>query len=238
MEGMRYKIADLIVDMEPHFEMLASRAAPYRYEGGEAADININISVERIKQLHKINPTLSAADCEYMLAGSDFYYSLLLHDGFLIHASSVVLEGQAYLFSAPCGTGKSTHTGLWLKAFSNAEILNDDKPAIRYINGSLYAYGTPFSGKHDISKNMRADLRGIAFIERDEKNSIERIGDTAEALRRTLEQTIRPSDPKRLTQLLDYMDALIKKIPIYLLKCNMNEEAAFVAYEGMREHEA
>lgn len=238
MEISRYKIADLIVDMVARFDMLQQRAKPYLFEFEGDADIRIYISDERLLKLHKTNPTLSPADCEYMLAGSDFYYALLEHDGFMLHASAVMRDGRAYLFSAPCGTGKSTHTQLWKKAFLDAQILNDDKPAVRCIDGKLYAYGSPFSGKHDMSTNVRANLVGIAFIERSKDNYIEPILDTHEALRRILEQTIRPNDAVRMTKLLGYMDELITKIPVYLFRCNISEQAAKIAYEGMRGHEA
>ena len=71
----------------------------------------------------------------------------------LLHSSCVVYEDKAYLFSAPCGTGKSTHTQIWLKRFPGAYILNDDKPAIRIMEDGVYAFGTPFSGKTDLNVN-------------------------------------------------------------------------------------
>ena len=85
----------------------------------------------------------------------------------MLHASAVVVDGDAYLFSAPCGTGKSTHASLWLKYLKhkNPYILNDDKPAIRIVNDNIYVYGTPFSGKTDKNKNEKANLKGIAFLE-------------------------------------------------------------------------
>ena len=88
------------------------------------------------------------------------------YNGCVLHSSSVVIDNEAYLFSAPSGTGKSTHASLWVKYLTEKEpyILNDDNPAIRIINGNIYAYGTPFSGKHDISVNQKAKLQGICFL--------------------------------------------------------------------------
>lgn len=238
MGVLRYRIADLIVEMEPRFDLLIKRALPYLYEGDEVPKIKLSVGDSRLLALHGINPKLSPGECEYMLAGADFYNALLEHDGLLLHASAVVLNDEAYMFSAPSGTGKSTHTQQWLKAFENAEILNDDKPAIRCLDGRIYAYGTPFSGKHDISRNIRTDLKGIAFVERANENSIERITDNGESLRRILEQTIRPNDAARMSLLLGYLDALITKVPIYILRCNISTEAAKTAYEEMKKHEA
>ena len=75
----------------------------------------------------------------------------------LLHSSAVVVDGYAYLFSADSGTGKSTHTGLWKQHFGDrAYIINDDKPAIRKVDGEWYVFGTPWSGKTDTSVNPRA----------------------------------------------------------------------------------
>ena len=94
-----------------------------------------------------------------------------------LHASAVVVEDEAYLFSADCGTGKSTHTSLWLKylADKNPYILNDDKPAIRVTENGIFAYGTPFSGKNDINENKKVKVKGICFLEQAPQNSIEKL---------------------------------------------------------------
>ena len=83
-----------------------------------------------------------------MWVGEAFYARLLQYDGMLLHASCVEKDGKAYLFSAKSGTGKSTHTHLWLRAFPDSRIINDDKPAVRRMDGTFYACGTPFSGKN------------------------------------------------------------------------------------------
>lgn len=90
------------------------------------------------------HPEMNRDDWYYMLTGSDFYTQLLKFRGILLHSSCVVVDGAAYAFSADSGTGKSTHTALWLKHFGNrAYMLNDDKPAIRLVGDRVYACGTP-----------------------------------------------------------------------------------------------
>ena len=88
---------------------------------------------------------------EYTWFGYRFYCELIHHSGFFLHASAVSLDNRAYLFSADSGTGKSTHTGLWLEYFGKgrAFLINDDKPALRKGDSGYLACGTPFSGKHD-----------------------------------------------------------------------------------------
>ena len=84
------------------------------------------------------------------------------------------MDGYAYLFSANSGTGKSTHTGLWLEHFKDkAYIINDDKPVLKKENDSWYVYGTPWSGKYDINANKKELLGGIVFLERSKTNYLE-----------------------------------------------------------------
>lgn len=150
----------------------------------------------------------------------------------MLHASAVVHNQKAYLFSAPSGTGKSTHTQLWLKHFDDAYILNDDKPAIRLTPEGFVVYGTPFSGKTDWNVNKAVPLGGICAIERSETNYIEKMPED-EALFRILNQTLRPYDENKMEILLKILDKLINNTPVYKLHCNMDPEAVDVAYKGM-----
>lgn len=228
-----YKIAGLTVKMDS-FGRTVEQAKPYECEPCEAPDITIQTDWKPLKARQ---PHLSDEDCEYLETGGCFYRNLLKFDGLLIHASAVVVDGKAYLFSAPCGTGKSTHTKLWLKVFGDrAQILNDDKPALRLENGEWYAYGTPWSGKHDININMRVPLAGIAMIERADTNSIEPFTG-AKAVFALLEQTARPNSAGARQMLLEILDRLMKQVPVWKLRCNMEESAVQVSYEAMRGKE-
>lgn len=155
----------------------------------------------------------------------------------MLHASAVVVDGDAYLFSAPCGTGKSTHASLWLKYLKhkNPYILNDDKPAIRIVNDNIYVYGTPFSGKTDKNKNEKANLKGIAFLEQSNNNDIKLVS-TAKAIELFLWQTMRKLNKKEMKNLLDVVEQIVLKVPIYKLKCNMSEEAVNLSYNTMKEY--
>ena len=149
----------------------------------------------------------------------------------MVHASAVVVDNRAYLFSATSGTGKSTHTELWLKKFGDrAFILNDDKPALRLIDGVWHACGTPWSGKYDISKPVCVPLAVIAFLNRDTTNHIEPYKGPMVAFE-LLNQTLRHD--KKMNQLMDTLNRLVSSVPIYKLYCNMDPEAAEVSYNAM-----
>lgn len=230
-----HKIADLYVGIDYRHPTMTKQAKPYLSEDKpEIVDIVTWASDESIKDLQETYPVFSENDCEYMLTGNGFYSELLHFGGLMIHASAVVYKGGAYLFSADSGTGKSTHTQLWLKAFGDeAKILNDDKPAVRIIDGKAYAYGTPWSGKTDWNLNVRADLKGICFLERAKENTIRRAA-AGEVISDLLRQTIRPQKEENMDKLLENIDALLKIVPVYKMGCNMDVSAAEVSYNAMK----
>lgn len=229
-----YKIAGLIVEMNPKGKTLLSQGQDYLIsEKVEKPDIKISFSEDFLKERHELNPHLTQNDCEYLWYGFDFYRKLLDYDGYMLHSSAISLDNKAYLFSAPSGTGKSTHTSLWKKHFGSAlTFINDDKPAVRNINGSLYACGTPFSGKTDNNNNIIVPLKAICILKRGEKNKI-RLIKSDEAQLPILNQCFRPCEKERMIKLLDLLNATFAKIPIYLLECNISDEAVITAYNAM-----
>ncbi|MBP3362176.1 MAG: hypothetical protein J6N52_15100 [Clostridia bacterium] len=230
-----HRIADLYVGIDFKYPTMTAQTVKFLSDDRpEIVDIVVWASDESIQNTMKKYPNLTADNCEYLITGSGFYNSLIDFDGLMIHSSSVLYKGAAYLFSADPGTGKSTHTQLWKKAFGDeAEILNDDKPAVRIIDGTAYAYGTPWSGKTDLSINACAPVKGICFLERGTANEIKRV-EPGEILKDILKQTIRPSDEQRMDKLLSNLDRLLRMVPVYRLKCNMELEAAHVSFEGMK----
>ncbi len=232
-----YKIAELIVKMEPRFSPLIPRSIPYLYHGKEEPELELSLDEDLYRYYEQLHPGTDRGVIEYVATGSRFYAALLNHSGLLLHSSAVFMDGKAYLFSAPSGTGKSTHTALWVDQFApKAKILNDDKPAIRILDDGVYVYGTPWSGKHDLSINEKVPLQGIAFLSRGKTNRIVKSAPT-DSIRLILEQTIRPKDRFKASTMLDLIGSLVERIPIYRLSCNMDPEAAHVAYETMSKGE-
>lgn len=197
-------------------------------------DIEIDVTEERIKAAMAEHPELIQDDWEYMITGSDFYTALIKYSGILLHSSCVVVDGYAYAFSADSGTGKSTHTALWLKYFGDrAYILNDDKPAIRIIDGKVYACGTPWSGKYDYSVPAVIPLAGICFLERSETNWIKK-ADTSKAVYNIFSQTIRKLGSESMERLFDVLEEIFGKVPLWELGCNISNEAVETSYNAMK----
>lgn len=208
---------------------MSSRLGSYRASEERTPDFIIReefYSAARWPNLHKKH-------LAYMDSGFLFYTKLILHDGLMLHASAVELDGGAYLFSGPSGMGKSTHANLWCEQFTGARIFNDDKPALRRLDGVWYAYGTPWCGKNGININIKTPLKAITFLKRGEENKIRRLS-VFEAAAAIITQTTRhfntPSKPGALT---DLISKLVSEIPIFEFTCLPTPEAASMSYMAM-----
>lgn len=229
---MKIKVADLIVEIDAKHDLLLSRLEPYIYTGDRETDISMDVSQKYYEDKVKEYPYLTVGEAEYFWSGIYFYEQLAKYNGILLHSSCVEYEGKAYLFSARSGTGKSTHTHLWLEHLPGSRIINDDKPAIRSVDGVYYAYGSPWSGKTDESLNEGVPIAGIAFLSRGE-NSIKRIPGV-KAIKLFMDQTVRPGDKSLMSNMLDTLNGVLSNIPIYELSCDMSREAVMTSYNGMK----
>lgn len=223
-----YRIADLLIQMDVSGRTL-QQAKAYAVETDAPADIVLKCDVDEILQL---NPDFSDRDvAQYMGTGAIFARELLAFDGSFLHSSAVVLDGKAYLFSAPSGTGKSTHTEKWCRLFG-ARYLNDDKPALRLVDGVWMAYGTPWSGKHDLSSNEGVPVGGVAVLRRGEENTITRM-QPAEALPWIMSQTSFRLSRANMEKQLALMDQFLRQVPIWQLYCRNEDAAALLSRDAM-----
>ena len=223
-----YRIADLIVEMELSGRT-KTQAMPYLTEENRPADITVSFAYERL--LEKIPQRMDYNTAEYIGTGSVFAVEILRFDGFQFHASAVQLDGKAYLFSAPPGTGKSTHTEKWCRLFG-AQIINDDKPALRWVDDRWMVYGTPWSGKHDLSMPVGIPLGGIAVLERGEQNGIRRMS-PVEAVPAIISQCLRFANKGCMSKQLELINKLLKEAPVWHLTCRNDDEAAIVSCGAM-----
>lgn len=227
---MLFKIAELNVDL-PIVGGIPSHYEAYLCD--EETEVDLHICAENYKA-ERYHSTWSYADVAHMESSRIFYGKLLEHDGIYLHSSAIALDGRAYLFSGPSGMGKSTHTRLWQQTFGPAaQVFNDDRPVLRCLNDTWYAYGTPWCGKDNININMKVPLAGICFLEQSQENAIRRLSQ-AEALSRIISQTMRYfKSEERLDLMLGHVERLTKMIPVYELKNRPEPAAAMLSYETM-----
>lgn len=157
-------------------------------------------------------------------------------NAFLMHSACFEANGSGVAFAAHSGTGKTTHMLLWQRLLGDKmTVVNGDKPIIRYFESEPrvpYAYGTPWNGKERLGCNMRTPLRHICFIERSERNYCEPIT-KGEAINPILNQVYMPKSPAAMAQTLALTDRLLSDCRLWKIHCNMQPEAAEVAYKAI-----
>lgn len=146
-----------------------------------------------------------------------------------MHSSVIMCKGKAFLFLAKSGTGKSTHSSLWLKHIEGSELMNDDNPIVRvFEDGSVIAYGSPWSGKTPCYKNISAPVGAMVRIRRAPFDKITRLS-IPEAYASVYSSS---SGLKFETDMADGLHDTFAKIaistPCYVLDCLPDEMAARV----------
>lgn len=208
---------DYLSGEEPMFEILAT---------------DEDLQYERIHAEDQME--YSKSYLEYTAIYRKFCEKAVNYHVVLCHGSVLEYKGEAYLFTAPSGTGKSTHTRLWREYFGDEVVMiNDDKPLLRFEQDGIYTYGTPWDGKHHISNNRNSRLKAICFLYQNTENEIYKISSDA-ALPMLMNQIYRPRNAEGMLKTMDYVNELLERVPMYQMGCNMEIEAAKVAYEGMR----
>lgn len=174
----------------------------------------------------RTHPALTLTDFEYMYTGEAFANRLAYLGGLVMHGSAISYEGNGIVFSAPSGTGKSTHAGLWKQQYGERVLhINDDKPAIRFHEGAPIVYGTPWSGKTDTNSNISAPLKAIVFLKQAPENRIQPLS-VSDALMHIYRETVRPFYDEALgRKILDTTERLIQSVPVFLLECTISSQA-------------
>ena len=153
----------------------------------------------------------------------------------LMHGSALCMDGEAYIFIAPSGTGKSTHARLWREVFGERVwMINDDKPVLRIGETGATVYGTPWNGKHRLGCNASAPLRAIVLLSRGDANAIAPL-DGTEAFAAIYRQCYVSPNAETMRLIAAMEAALVRQCAVYRLHCTPTPEAALVAWRGMNQ---
>lgn len=228
-----YRIADLNILIEPLYDSTLERLKPYITDRTDY-DFQIKVTQNDLNDFC----THSSSDSSPQSAENPFILTqicektLKFYNGFFFHSSSLMLDGEAYVFSAPSGTGKSTHTALWRKRFGErVAMINDDKPIIRKKGDIFYIYGTPWMGKADIGNNISAPLKAVEILQRGTENIARRV-EPGKVFKQLLEATVMPADKENMSTLLGLLDEFFSTTPLFLLTCNTDDDAVETAYSA------
>lgn len=155
------------------------------------------------------------------------------HDRFLCHGAVITWRDRGYLFTAPSGTGKTTHISLWKKYLGDeVEIVNGDKPLAEACPDGFRVYGTPWAGKERWQKNRSTLLNGICVIRQAKENTVRRLT-PLEAMPMLLRQIYFTADPEKAGRIMELLDRLLAEVPIYELGCDISREAVKVSFEAL-----
>ena len=156
---------------------------------------------------------------------------------FLLHGSAVAVGERGWIFTAPSGVGKTTHTKLWLDNIEGSYVVNGDKPLICRTDSGFQVCGTPWAGKEGWNRNTAVSLQGIVYLQRGAENRITRVS-AGEILPLLISQTYRPSDVEAQKASLALLQAACGELAFYKLACNMEPDAAYTAFRGLTLHAA
>lgn len=223
-ESTRAYCADYLTDREPEFFVSVDREALLR----EQRLLDIEADEEGLKRRKFSDMFLERSVIQRRVAEA-----LIGKDTLMLHGSTVAVDGNAYLFTAPCGTGKSTHTRLWRELFGDrAVMVNDDKPFLQITSDGVWAYGSPWSGKHGLATNICVPLKGICLLHRGSENVIQR-ADAQRLIQILRHQAHSPENATLAKKTLSLVDELAQAVPLWEMHCNKEPDAANVAYSAM-----
>lgn len=236
----RIKIADIPLEVETQFDSLYHAE---EYETTEAPAFSVCITEQDLRDEERKSvmecvhehipyPGYAATELENTAIYRKIAEKLPEYDALVFHGSAVAVGNRAYLFTAKSGTGKTTHTNLWLKNIEGSFVVNGDKPILRVMDGKPVVCGTPWMGKEGLGQNGIVPLAAICFLDRGQENRIENVAFQA-AFPRLLGQSYRPETGAGVVKTVKLLEKIGQSVPLYELFCNMEDEAALVAFGGM-----
>ena len=145
----------------------------------------------------------------------------------VIHASYIIKNGSAILFTAPSGTGKSTQAMLWEK-YADAEIVNGDKAMISRCDENIVACGLPFSGSSGFCRNITAPIKAVVCLAQAKENKLCRLS-SSDAFVLVLTGCYLPvGNPDSSSGVIDIINQICDELPVYKFECLPDESSVRV----------
>ena len=236
----RIKVAGIPIEVETQFDSLPNTKD---YETTDAPAFSVCITEQDLRDEERKSvmecvhehipyPGHTAAELENTAVYRKIAAKLPEYDALVFHGSAVAVGERAYLFTAKSGTGKTTHTNLWLKNIEGSFVVNGDKPILRLMDGNPVVCGTPWMGKEGFGQNAIVPLSAICVLNRGQENRIEKAAFQT-VFPRLLGQSYRPENGALVVKTVKLLEQIGQRVSLYELFCNMEDEAARVAFGGM-----
>ena len=235
---LNYCFANHIFEIETAFPYFHDFAKEYLTE--EKPEFTLKTTKEEVeewKSSHKDCDGFNLDYIETLVLHAKIASVLSLFDAFILHGSTIYVDEpkNAFVFTAPSGTGKSTHVSILRKVYGNRiNIINDDKPFLSYNSkdNTFDVFGSPWNGKERLSNNISGSLKGIFVVKQAKTNKVSKLSPD-EAVSKLITQLYMPKGMEESKHSLKALASLVKCIPIYILEVNMSEEAGNTSFEVM-----
>lgn len=232
VERYTVKLAGHRVIVESRYESSRRFFSDYIVPDGDG-EILASVSDEEILRTQRDVPDITGEMAELTGLYRPIAEAMPALGGVVFHGAAISYGEGGYIFTAPSGTGKSTHIRLWRKYLGKkVDIINGDKPIITADDGGVTVHGTPWSGKERWQKNRSLPLKGICLLHRGEECRIKK-AEADEFLPFLISQTYRSSEPDTMGRTMELLDRILRAVPVYSLFCDMSEDAVRCSFEGM-----
>lgn len=151
----------------------------------------------------------------------------------LFHSSVVCFKGHGYMFLGKSGTGKSTHSRLWLQNINTTELVNDDNPVVRRMSDGFYVFGSPWSGKTPCYRNVSYPIGAIVQLSQAPYNKIQRLRPLMAYAALVPSISGKRWEGRVAEGLHETEDLLASQVPVWHLECLPNPEAAWICCEAV-----
>ncbi len=227
--NFRVDFANLNIEINTKYEYTYNLCKDYLTEGEPVFTVSpTDEQVDREIEISEFTPPRGYAEsiCTYRLISEE----MPMYNRIIFHGAVISYKNNGYIFTAPSGTGKTTHISLWKKYIEGVDIVNGDKPLLQIENGKVIAYATPYAGKEGYQNHSSAEIKGICLIVRGNENRIRKVR-AGEILTQLMNQLYLPEKPEATLKTLDLLDELVKTVPLYVLECDISEEAVKTSFE-------
>ena len=230
------RLAGLNVRAEYRYDYLPQFCKDYLISGDNSIDIFAATTEEKIAAEQQNGAGAPIHSCESLCIYREIAEQLPALSRFVFHGAAISYKDKAYVFTAPSGTGKTTHISLWQKYIGDSVgIINGDKPIIAF-DDEIRVYGTPWAGKEKLQNNTSAALCGICIIKRGTTNKVRRLA-PIEVLPHIMNQVYMPQDKAAMDATVKLINRLITTVPVFILECDISEDAVKASFTKLTTEE-
>lgn len=230
------RLADLNVGINCKYNYTEVFCKDYKTDC-DKFDITAQVTDDEIAKERSLISGTTPAYAENICVYRNIAEQLPEYSRAVFHGAAITYKDMGVIFTAPSGTGKTTHIKLWHKYLKdNVKVINGDKPIIRIQDGTLTAFGTPWSGKEFFQNNISAKVFGICVLAQGKENKIKELS-KQEAAAYLMHQIYLPKNASALSDTLSMLDQIINSVPCYFAEIDMTEQAVKTTFEALLKTE-